>query len=298
MTSAENAKEIYKKVVSWAFEKPLVSTLPQAVESATYAEQLEGILKPLRLEYNINGFVHTRFFPFSKTCISIGSHSEWSRYFYKNKLNLYGMLNKNLSIFSGNYTFLDNVPKDSVIYQKVYKHAEEKFDLCHGVLMVQLGINYIDAFVFYVPKSEWHFNAVFLENINEFKRFIRIYKSEKRELINDVIKHLRHPFYLKDTRLEILDFNPTYKKAIPVNCKNYYLEEAKITLSSREIEVLWMTCNGNTAKETAIKLGLSYRTVEHYLAVIRQKFACRSKPELLAKIKKENMLEVLEDLFC
>ncbi len=38
---------------------------------------------------------------------------------------------------------------------------------------------------------------------------------------------------------------------------------------------------GKTAKETAVIMGLSYRTIEEYLTNIKKKLGCRHKRDLL-----------------
>lgn len=54
-------------------------------------------------------------------------------------------------------------------------------------------------------------------------------------------------------------------------------------VSSRQAQVIWYTLQGYTAKEIARALGLSFRTVEYYLKLLKCRFDCRSKRELIAK---------------
>lgn len=58
------------------------------------------------------------------------------------------------------------------------------------------------------------------------------------------------------------------------------------TLSERERECLRHFLQGNTSKETAAKIFLSYRTVEYYFENIKDKLGCSNKRELyrLARI--------------
>ncbi|SRR5579883_391367 len=53
-------------------------------------------------------------------------------------------------------------------------------------------------------------------------------------------------------------------------------------LSQREQQCLRYFLNGKTAKETAMILGLSYRTIEEYLTNLKKKLGCRTKRDLLA----------------
>lgn len=53
-----------------------------------------------------------------------------------------------------------------------------------------------------------------------------------------------------------------------------------ITITEREMECLFYTVGGRTAKETAKLLALSPRTIEHYLDNLKSKFNCSTKSEL------------------
>jgi DNA-binding CsgD family transcriptional regulator len=59
---------------------------------------------------------------------------------------------------------------------------------------------------------------------------------------------------------------------------------ARHALSGREAEVLRLCVGGATAKETAIRLRCSQRTVDDYWARIFDKVGLRSKAEILASL--------------
>lgn len=56
-------------------------------------------------------------------------------------------------------------------------------------------------------------------------------------------------------------------------------------LSLREKQCLHYFLNGKTAKETAILLGLSHRTIEEYFNNIKKKLGCQYKRDLLGYFK-------------
>ena len=57
-----------------------------------------------------------------------------------------------------------------------------------------------------------------------------------------------------------------------------------MTIADREMECLFYTAGGRTAKEIAKQLALSPRTVEHYLENLKTKFNCSSKTDLRNKL--------------
>ena len=81
------------------------------------------------------------------------------------------------------------------------------------------------------------------------------------------------------TQLGLLNNN--IKKSLPTTVNG-------INLSRREHEILEHIANGYTAKVTGARLGISYRTVERYLEMLRLKFSAHSRSELLDKFYKTN----------
>lgn len=57
-----------------------------------------------------------------------------------------------------------------------------------------------------------------------------------------------------------------------------------VKLTNRQIECLFYILSGRTAKEIATLLDLSYRTIETYTEVIKRKFKCSTKPDLIRKL--------------
>ncbi|MCK4870980.1 MAG: helix-turn-helix transcriptional regulator, partial [Gammaproteobacteria bacterium] len=64
----------------------------------------------------------------------------------------------------------------------------------------------------------------------------------------------------------------------------------QVHLSDRQIECLTYLLAGYTAKEIAQILGLSFRTVESYVEIIKQKHGCPNKKELIRKILPDSPL--------
>lgn len=61
-------------------------------------------------------------------------------------------------------------------------------------------------------------------------------------------------------------------------------DKDKIVLTEREQECLFYYLAGFTAKEIAKKLDINYRTVQDYLAIVKDKYQCGTKQELRAKL--------------
>ena len=118
------------------------------------------------------------------------------------------------------------------------------------------------------------------ENKNSLIQKNPLYKDNK---IVGVIYHCTHMIHADE-------FMPSLKKIdqslkVSADRANYYYLGAEnnnpAKLSNRELESLFLQLRGKTAKQIAIALGLSKRTVEDYLENIKSKLGCQNKAEVL-----------------
>lgn len=58
---------------------------------------------------------------------------------------------------------------------------------------------------------------------------------------------------------------------------------SKFKLSTRQFECLYYLARGMTMKQIARKMMLSPKTIEHYLAAIKNKMSCSTRYELIEK---------------
>lgn len=69
-------------------------------------------------------------------------------------------------------------------------------------------------------------------------------------------------------------------------------EEFKgLHLTQREMQSILGMLHGETAKETAIRLEISRRTVEYYLKNVREKLGCHCREQVMAKILRSDLLK-------
>lgn len=63
-------------------------------------------------------------------------------------------------------------------------------------------------------------------------------------------------------------------------------------LTPRQAEVTQLTAHGLTARQSALRLGLSVRTIEAYLAAARKRVGAASTAELVAKLTAAGIITV------
>lgn len=77
--------------------------------------------------------------------------------------------------------------------------------------------------------------------------------------------------------------------------KKYAVKDNMHLLSERQKECLYYLLRGATAKEIAKKLDLSFRTIEDYIELIKDKFQCSSKTSLIEKAINFGYINILPE---
>lgn len=86
-----------------------------------------------------------------------------------------------------------------------------------------------------------------------------------------------------------------YKNLHVSRSARYYIGryDELLYVSGREAQIILHVLFGLTAKESAKELGLSFRTVEYYLKILKRKMRCKNRRELMAKVIESHFLASL-----
>lgn len=146
----------------------------------------------------------------------------------------------------------------------------EHFHLHHNLELIQNTPQGLEIFGFAVKNKDSGIINTYLNKLTEFNNFIAEFKKQAAALI------------LEATH-EPINLSPGKSTATKIFNHNQHM----IKLNKRELEVLIALHEGLSAKETAKKLGLSPRTIEYYLANVKNKLGI-SKKTALAKFVSEH----------
>lgn len=92
---------------------------------------------------------------------------------------------------------------------------------------------------------------------------------------------------------EIFTSMPKLLSAMYFNKVNQLNKDKPLTM--RQAECLHYLVRGKSAKEIAVILGLSIRTVEHYIEHLKLKFSCSKKSELVDKCVELGLISIIPD---
>ncbi|MFN3234970.1 MAG: LuxR C-terminal-related transcriptional regulator [Gammaproteobacteria bacterium] len=97
------------------------------------------------------------------------------------------------------------------------------------------------------------------------------------------------------TDVRVYDLYNDFKKDLPKACEKIVLGKTyeKFQLSRRQLEILFYTIRGKSAKQIAAYLGLSVRTIEYHIEHLKTKFNCGTKCELIAYAMENGFSELI-----
>ncbi len=161
------------------------------------------------------------------------------------------------------------------------KTAADKFDMDHCLAVIDKNDQYSEFAFFATSCNNTKIISTYVSQFTVLRQFVRYFKSENRRAFlcaeNDGIDllHLKQNAYFDNQHI--------------VDCSSEYVENnaepMSPNLSLREQQCLNYLLAGKTAKEMAKYLNLSYRTVEEYIANLKEKLGCRHLHDLFVLFK-------------
>lgn len=168
--------------------------------------------------------------------------------------------------------------------KEVLDVAWDKFRLNFNLLITQKVSSGVEAFGFATKYKDSWADQRLLNDMPVLKHFTKVFKKEHQKLFNlideysiDVATKFGEDYYNRPKILTSLN-----------NPKNF-LEKLGyadiLSLAPRELSILKYLYNGYPAAYIAQELHLSKKTVENYLATLKDKLNCATKVDLILKAK-------------
>ena len=195
----------------------------------------------------------------------LSSNANLMEYIFDNNIPVAAPVSKETVSHKFNYLVMPEGP-----YDKALHDIKERFNLGHFIDLVERQKNYIELFCFGADADNSQIINFYLNRMDVLEKFKSIFKEKAAALIRT---HLEKQLILPKHMM------PGYRGVMK---SEYILDGAHLT--SREVQCLRLLQQGKTAKQTAKKLHLSYRTVESYLDDVKSKLYVTNKSELLAKL--------------
>jgi hypothetical protein len=234
---------------------------------------------PLRERFNLVGFCYDLSFPGGELSTLMDSHYTLEPYYFR-ELNPICSDVSGRAIEDGIYTLTGMVNKD--------EHPDVCLSNFKSFYKTDLGIHFLnrlqgcdEMFSFAFSMTEAEFDHFILNNMAKLKNFARYFRQNMQKEIA-LVSQKENRFFFPD----LLEMPAAPCPAASFQEKPLQIDlddGSQVSLSSQQSACLKLLVEGKNIKEVAAELHLSVRTVENYLAIIRDKLRCPSLMTLLGK---------------
>lgn len=132
----------------------------------------------------------------------------------------------------------------------------------------------------------------YLNHSEVLESFIYLFRLQFKDILEPPSPNLLVPLsdrFIQPNTCSTLNFPSLFPKhAHPITIRGHTYD-----LSHRQFECLVCFIVGMSAKETAKTLGLSHRTVEQYLQILKNKFQCHNLSALLSSLSAQQIFYLL-----
>jgi len=169
---------------------------------------------------------------------------------------------------------------------QVWREGRDKFGYGQGVTLCEEHEGFREVISFYARADNDAINHFYINHTDQLKKLKQYFVAEASELIQEVEnkKNARSPLILLENHTrsnESKVITPVVldeRQTVCVLHKNTHLP---IQLSAQQGRCLVYLTQGKSSKEIAGAMGLSPRTVDYYLDIIRKQLGCRSSKDLI-----------------
>ncbi len=242
--------------------------------SLTASKEVDDICSPALNSIGVTYFNYIKIYHNDSSRELLTNNAPWIEHFYKN--GLYKS--------SGAVDIEHLLPKGYFLWSElnsddpIYAQGRESFNIDNGASFVIKREDITYLYIFASTRDNNSINNFYTKNVDLFKRFILYFNDKASPLIKTASKN---KIYLPDSRVISLekikryqitdsDKDEFFKKT---DIDRFYLlsESDDLYLTKKQAQCAAYFIEGATAKQCAIALKISHRTVEGYLDDIKKK---------------------------
>lgn len=210
---------------------------------------------------------------------SISSNADFAEFFFDQKLYSQCPYLVHPKHFVSGIS-LTNIIREP-LFQEQMTLIQEKFNFKKTITIIQKHENGFDGYVFSSKEEIPYIVNMFINEIPLFrlfiKRFNQEFKTVKRQMDEERVylpPHVGTRFHRSVEMIPVIGNKKEFLSKQGIDCPK---------MTPRQLTVMRCMAKGATNKEIALALGLSVRTVEQYIDILRGNFLCETKNELEQK---------------
>lgn len=254
----------------------------ERTQSSPYYNEMVRFAKPLYDHFGINHFWYYRVTKTGTYCYA-GTNGHWNEYCFGESLHTHFPCLRSPNVLKSGLSLMK--PGSDGHYAEVLKIAWEKFRINFNLNLFEPCADGIEAFGFGTKFADHEADERLLNELPILRHFIHEFRNQHGKLFAllqnnavDLSTHMGSVFYERPKGI-----------AVPFE-RDLFLREigfdSFLHLSPREQEILRLSASGFPASYISAQLHLGVRTVENYLASIKDKLGCQSKVELIKKVQR------------
>ena len=251
-----------------------------------HSDQVRKLTRPLKDHFGITYFYHVRIDIAGRIHI-LSNQPEIEEFYFSDKMYTSDPYTRHPNNFQSGFLNLESNGPDE--WRDCLEGIRKVFDFSPYVTLIEKNAEFFDFFGFWKDsKSKNRLDKLHLNHTHLLKSFTSHLKKEMRPALLEMKKTTNYIQDLvgKDYFYANLPINLTIEQStlraylMDMGLGNEILKAD--SLSKREKQCLKLLVLCKTAKEIAIELGLSPRTVEKHLDNSKNKLSCWSKQELFS----------------
>lgn len=237
------------------------------------ASIVENISQPLLDCFGITNFGFVKLFA-DGTMLRVSADQDWTKKYFDYQFY-------NDTHFYNFETLAENAPEIRIItnqptvdhYKALYEH-----NIWNILTQYERLADHIEIAFFATTTENTEIINFYANHIATLQNFIQYFKKEADSLLN-----VTDPSVLISTELKlrynIIQENQKINQFLKTICGD--LDEKKLNFTSREADCIRQLILGKTAKEIAVALKISHRTVEAHFNNIKRKAGCKKLSQLI-----------------
>jgi DNA-binding CsgD family transcriptional regulator len=249
------------------------------IQSSSQYDQMVRFARPLYDHFGINHFWYYRI-THSGLYSYAGTNGSWNEYSFGESLINHFPCLRSPSVLKGGLSLMK--AGNNQAYAQVLKTAWDKFRIHFNINLFEPCADGIEAFGFGSKFSDHESDERILNGLPLLRCFFHQFRKKHGKLFTllqdnciDLSEHMGSTFYEQPKSI-----------VLPLNRQLFLQDIGCMTISQltmRERDILRLLANGYPASYIKEELHLGLRTVENYIASIKNKLSCRSKVELIKK---------------
>lgn len=260
-----------------------------SIESSVNVKEIcDSILNSIGISY----FNYIKVYHHDCSRELLTNNPDWIKHFYKEGLyHSVGTIDIEHLLPKGYFLWSELNEKDPIYFQ-----GRDYFNIDNGISFVIKRPDVTYLYIFASTKDNYKINNFYSGNIDLLKRFIHYFTDRGQDLIkvasdNRIYlpeKQMINPQRINNNELTDDQIKQFYENT---EVKRYFVlnESDDLYLTKKQAESAKYFSEGLTSKQIAIKMNISYRTVENYLYEVKDKI----KNTLGKDIDKEKFIKII-----